>query len=209
MFNFSLPFCLSELKVGAVNHFNFTVFSISFFCTQFHPFALNFTFLHWFGINWQTLNQSECRNCCLYIIKRKTKQLRNLDNWSGSQPFNTESRDLPNSPLFQRKLCVALRLGTPPFSLHDKKSHLSPLSTISKQGFFNLYNFTAIAFLSFGPLYLGIFRFWKWTVPWTSVYLIYGDHQAVCLFSLFALFKYFLEPYSATTRQTRKEINGH
>ena len=31
-------------------------------------FALNFTFLHWFGINWHALNQSECRNCCLYII---------------------------------------------------------------------------------------------------------------------------------------------
>ena len=53
------PFCLSELKVGAVNHVNFTVLqSTSPFCT----------FLHWFGINWHALNQSECRNCCLYII---------------------------------------------------------------------------------------------------------------------------------------------
>ena len=33
-FKFCPPFCLSELKVGAVNHF------------QFHRFALNFTFLH-------------------------------------------------------------------------------------------------------------------------------------------------------------------
>ena len=57
----------------------------------------------------------------------------------------------------------------------------------------------------------GNFRFLKWTVPSTliSAYLIYGDHQAVRLFSLFALFKYLLESYSVTTRQTRKEINGH
>ena len=35
MFNFCPPFCLSELKVGAVNHFNFTVLhSISLFCTD-------------------------------------------------------------------------------------------------------------------------------------------------------------------------------
>ena len=69
LFNFCPPFCLSELKVRAVNHFNFTfLHSISLFCTQFHLFALNFTFLHWFGINWHALNQSECRNCCLYII---------------------------------------------------------------------------------------------------------------------------------------------
>ena len=40
MFNFYPSFCLSELKVGAVNHFNITVLhSISLF-------ALNFTFLH-------------------------------------------------------------------------------------------------------------------------------------------------------------------
>ena len=35
MFNFCPPFCLSELKVGAVNHINFTVLhSISLFCTD-------------------------------------------------------------------------------------------------------------------------------------------------------------------------------
>ena len=34
-FNFCPPFCLSELKVGAVNHFDFTVLhSISLFCTD-------------------------------------------------------------------------------------------------------------------------------------------------------------------------------
>ena len=65
---------MSELKEGAVNRFNFAVlYSISLFCTQFHHFALNFTFLHWFGINWRALNQSECRNCCLYIIIAVTK----------------------------------------------------------------------------------------------------------------------------------------
>ena len=26
---------------------------------------------HWSGINWHVLNQSECRNCCLYIIIQK------------------------------------------------------------------------------------------------------------------------------------------
>ena len=26
---------------------------------------------HWFGINWRVFNQSECRNCCLYIIIQK------------------------------------------------------------------------------------------------------------------------------------------
>ena len=36
---------------------------------QLYVFALNYTFLHWFGINWHDLNQSVCRNCCLYIIK--------------------------------------------------------------------------------------------------------------------------------------------
>ena len=45
------------------------------FCTQFHRFALNFNFLHcwnctvhWFGINWHVFSQSDCRNCCLYIV---------------------------------------------------------------------------------------------------------------------------------------------
>ena len=39
-FNF-LSAILSELEVGAVNHFNFTVLhSSSLFCTQFHFFAL-------------------------------------------------------------------------------------------------------------------------------------------------------------------------
>ena len=49
-------------------------FLISPFCTQFHFFALNFTFLHWwnctvhwFGINWHVLSQSEYRNCCLNV----------------------------------------------------------------------------------------------------------------------------------------------
>ena len=26
---------------------------------------------HWFGINWHVFNQSECRNCCLYIVIQK------------------------------------------------------------------------------------------------------------------------------------------
>ena len=41
------------------------------FSTQFHYFVL--VKLHWFGINWHVLNQSQCRNCCLYIIKRSKK----------------------------------------------------------------------------------------------------------------------------------------
>jgi len=51
--------------------------------------------------------------------------------------------------------------------------------------------------LSFGSLYLGILG------------LIYGGLQALCLFSLFASLKYFLESYSATTELLRKELNGH
>ena len=54
-FNFCPPFCF-------VNHF------------QFPRFALSFTCLVWFGINWHVLNQSKCRNCCLYIINAKTRQ---------------------------------------------------------------------------------------------------------------------------------------
>ena len=56
-------------------------FLITLFCTQFHRFALNFTFLHlwnctvhWFGINWHVLSQSECRNCCLYIIRKEIQR---------------------------------------------------------------------------------------------------------------------------------------
>ena len=26
---------------------------------------------HWFGINWRVFNQSECRNCCLYVVIQK------------------------------------------------------------------------------------------------------------------------------------------
>jgi len=53
--------------------FNFTILhSISPFCTQFHRFALNFTFfalvkLHCSLLNWRVLSQSDCRNCCFYI----------------------------------------------------------------------------------------------------------------------------------------------
>ena len=45
LLNFCPPFCLWELTVGAVNHF------------QFHRSALNYTFLHWFGINWYFSNK--------------------------------------------------------------------------------------------------------------------------------------------------------
>ena len=57
----------------------------------------------------------------------------------------------------------------------------------------NYYYWTSLAFLSFGPLYLGILGFEseQWLPCWISAYLIYGDYQVVCLFSLFALFKYF------------------
>ena len=66
------------------------------------------------------------------------------------------------------------------------------------------------AFLSFGPLYLGIlcFKSEQQLPHWISAYLIYGDHKAVCLFSLIALLKYFSKSYSATAKQIRKEIDG-
>ena len=36
---------------------------------------------HWFGINWHVFIQSECRNCCLYVI-RKSRHKQNLENIS-------------------------------------------------------------------------------------------------------------------------------
>ena len=71
-FNFCRPLCLSEFKVRAVNHFNFT------FCTQLHFFALNFTFLYSISLFCTDLglidmfltNHNACRNCCLCIIRK-------------------------------------------------------------------------------------------------------------------------------------------
>ena len=34
-------------------------------------FSVALVKFNWFGINWQDSNQSECRNCCLYIIIQK------------------------------------------------------------------------------------------------------------------------------------------
>ena len=34
-------------------------------------FSVALVKFHWFGINWHCLNQSECRNCCLYFIIQK------------------------------------------------------------------------------------------------------------------------------------------
>ena len=34
-------------------------------------FSVALVNFHWFGINWHVFNQSECRNCCLYIIIQK------------------------------------------------------------------------------------------------------------------------------------------
>ena len=34
-------------------------------------FSVALVKFHCFGINWHVLNQSECRNCCLYIIIQK------------------------------------------------------------------------------------------------------------------------------------------
>ena len=34
-------------------------------------FSVALVKFHWFGINWQVFNQSECRNCCLLIIIKK------------------------------------------------------------------------------------------------------------------------------------------
>ena len=69
-FNFSLQFCLSELKVGAANHF------------QLHSFALNYTFLHsitlfffFFLLIYLLLtNQNTEIFACMLLIKRRTKE---------------------------------------------------------------------------------------------------------------------------------------
>ena len=39
-------------------------------------FSVALVKFHWFGINWLVFNQSECRNCCLYIIIQKTSKYR-------------------------------------------------------------------------------------------------------------------------------------
>jgi len=76
-----------------------------------------------------------------------------------------------------------------------------------------IYCYWTFIFLSlnFGSLYLGIlgFKIEQYFARWISAYLIYSNLQAVCLFSLFASLKYFLESYSATTEMPRKELNGH
>ena len=61
---------MSELEIGAVNHFQ----------TNYTFFALNYTFLHSItlfctdlGLIDHVLNQSEYRNCFLYIIKTVIK----------------------------------------------------------------------------------------------------------------------------------------
>ena len=69
-FNFSLQFCLSELKVGAANHF------------QLHSFALNYTFLHSItlfctdlGLIYMLLtNQNTEIVSCMLLIKRRIKE---------------------------------------------------------------------------------------------------------------------------------------
>ena len=45
-------------------------------------FSVALVKFHWFGINWHVLNQSECRNCCLYIIIQKIVPQPNLENTS-------------------------------------------------------------------------------------------------------------------------------
>ena len=70
LFNFCLPVCSPELKVGAVNHFNFTfLHSISLFCTQFHLFALNFTFCTDLGlIDMLLTNQNAEIVACILLL---------------------------------------------------------------------------------------------------------------------------------------------
>ena len=45
-------------------------------------FSVALVKFHWFGINWHVFNQSECRNCCLYIIIQKIAPQANLQNTS-------------------------------------------------------------------------------------------------------------------------------
>ena len=39
-------------------------------------FSVALVKFHWFGIYWHVFNQSQCRNCCLYIIQKITPQAR-------------------------------------------------------------------------------------------------------------------------------------
>ena len=61
-------------------------------------------------------------------------------------------------------------------------------------------------FLSFGPLYLGILRFKReQQLPhWISAYLIYRDHKAVCLFSLYFV-KIFFEVLFSYCKTNQKK----
>ena len=45
-------------------------------------FSVALVKFHWFGINSHVFNQSECRNCCLYIIIQKMRYKPNLENTS-------------------------------------------------------------------------------------------------------------------------------
>ena len=66
-FKFCPPFCLSELKVGAVNHFQFHRFALNFtfFCTQFHLFCTDLGLIDMFLTN----QNAEIVACILLALK--------------------------------------------------------------------------------------------------------------------------------------------
>ena len=49
--------------------------------TNWMWFTVALVKFHWFGINWHVFIQSECRNCCLYVI-RKSRHKQNQENIS-------------------------------------------------------------------------------------------------------------------------------
>ena len=60
---------------------SFVIFDIVIIKTNRMWFTVALVKFHWFGINWHVFIQSECRNCCLYVI-RKSRHKQNLENIS-------------------------------------------------------------------------------------------------------------------------------
>ena len=60
---------------------SFVIFDIVIKKTNRMWFTVALVKFHWFGINWHVFIQSECRNCCLYVI-RKSRHKQNLENIS-------------------------------------------------------------------------------------------------------------------------------
>ena len=75
-----------QVRVGVFNcqqilaKISFVIFDIVIKKTNRMWFSVVQVKFHWFGINWHVFDQSEYRNCCLYISFRKSRHKPNLEN---------------------------------------------------------------------------------------------------------------------------------